>query len=66
MNQVLILKLSSSKKIALAINELLRELQERDNAVYDYDNPWMVLDRIEHCQDEGKFYCFFKEKVKCK
>lgn len=55
-----------------AINDMLRELQCRNDHILDYENPEMGLDRIEYHAGDGvrevgygdrsdNLYCFFKE-----
>lgn len=71
-SQVAILKMLPSLEIVAAINELLIELQNRGDYVFDYENCDCSLDHIEYHKAEDihgqKFgdgtdnlYCFFKE-----
>ena len=71
-SQVAILKMLPSLEIVAAINELLRELQNRGDYVFDYENCDCSLDHIEYHKAEDihgqKFgdgtdnlFCFFKE-----
>lgn len=71
-SQVAILKMLPSLDIVSAINELLRELQDRKEHILDYENCDMSLDRVEYHKAEDingesfgdgsdNFYCFFEE-----
>ena len=75
--QLRALKHLHSSEIAECINELLQELQKRDDPILDYENPEMALNRIEYHAAGGwlpggrttpvvgdgsdNLYCFFEE-----
>lgn len=75
--QVEILKGLSSPEITECINDLLKELEKREDYILDYENPDMFLNRIEYHAAEGwlpwgrftpavgdgsdNLYCFFEE-----
>lgn len=75
--QMGVLKHLRSSEIAECINDLLQELQKREDPILDYENPEMALSRIEYHAAGGwlpggrmtptvgdgsdNLYCFFEE-----
>lgn len=75
--QLRALKQLHSAEIAECINDLLQELQNREDPILDYENPEMALNRIEYHAAGGwlsggktvpalgdgsdNLYCFFEE-----
>lgn len=80
-SQLRALKHLHSSEIAECINDLLQELQKREDPILDHENPEMALNRIEYHAAGGwlpggrttpatgdrsdNLYCFFEEVPEC-